>query len=93
MNWIYSKTWVGWQVTIPALDILPIKVPDVDIQQELEGLVNKMLELSKQLKDPASDHKKEDLQEEMEKTDHEIDDNVYELYGLTNEERQLVESV
>ena len=51
-----------------------------------------MLELNKQLKDTAFDHKKEDLQKEIEKTDHEIDDNVYELYRLTNEERQLIEA-
>jgi len=91
MNWVYSKTWVGWQVTIPALDILPIKVPDVDIQQELEDLVDKMLTLNKQVNDPVFAHKKKDIEGEIEKTGQKINENVYQLYGITEKERQLVE--
>lgn len=92
MNWVYSKTWVGWQVTIPALDILPIKTADKDAQQRLEGLVGEMLKLNKQLNKPKIAHQKETIQKEIASIDSEIDNEVYEIYGLTEKERKIVKS-
>lgn len=91
MNWVYSKTWVGWQVTIPALNILPIKVADTDTKQRLDGLVEKMLKLNKQLNNPEVTHQKETIQKEIVSIDHQINNEVYDLYGLTEKERKTIE--
>jgi len=91
MNWVYSKTWVGWQVTIPALDILPIKVAGTDTQQRLEELVGKMLSLKKQLDDPAFVKQRDAIQKEIDATDGEINRKVYKLYGLMESEIAIVE--
>lgn len=56
------------------------------------ALVERMLELHKRKADkslPQSDL--EDIQRQIAHTDREIDDLVYDLYGLTEEERQVVE--
>ncbi len=90
MNWVYSKTWVGWQVTIPALDILPIKVADTHKQQRLDRLVGEILALNKQVNDSAFVDQKETIQKEIEATNREIDEKVFDLYGLTEEEKDIV---
>lgn len=91
MNWTYSKTWVGWQVTIPAIDILPIRVANTDTRRELERLVGNMLELSKRLNDPVLVDQQEAIQKEIDATDREINRKVYKLYGLTEREISVVE--
>ncbi len=78
---------------------LPIKIIDFNKPQEkkahdtLISLVEKMLELNKQYapirNTPFSES--EELKKEIEKTDKEIDNLVYDLYGLTEAERKIVE--
>ncbi len=50
-----------------------------------------MLDLHKHIKDIHSDTQKSILQRQIEATDREIDQLVYELYGLTDEEIKIVE--
>jgi len=79
---------------------LPIRRIDFDnpkdkkIHDDLVALVDKMLELNKQLapirNTPSSE--RDELVSEIERADAEIDQKVYELYGLTEEERQVIES-
>ncbi|MFA6306625.1 MAG: TaqI-like C-terminal specificity domain-containing protein [Patescibacteria group bacterium] len=60
---------------------------------ELVKLVDKMLEKNKELQklDPIMDDKEYNgVKEEIEKTDKEIDKKVYELYGLTGEEINII---
>ena len=52
--------------------------------------VERMLELNKRLKD-AVGREREELERRIERTDREIDELVYELYGLTEEEIRIVE--
>jgi len=91
MNWVYLKTWVGWQVIIPALDILPIKIADAGTQQKFERLVRKMLELNKRLNDPVFIDQQKAIQEEIDATDKEINRKVYKLYKLTENEIAIME--
>ncbi|MCL0053060.1 hypothetical protein M1M86_01010, partial [Dehalococcoidales bacterium] len=79
---------------------LPIKAIDFDnptekkMYDDLVALVDKMLELNKRLaplRNTPSDERNELLQE-IERTDAQIDQKVYELYGLTEEERQIIET-
>ncbi|MDP2898176.1 MAG: TaqI-like C-terminal specificity domain-containing protein, partial [bacterium] len=54
-------------------------------------LVDRMLELHKKLAAAKTAHEKTVLQREIETTDRQIDQLVYELYGLTEEEIKIVQ--
>jgi hypothetical protein len=50
-----------------------------------------MLDLNKKIQ-IARGSRKNQIQRQIEKTDKEIDDLVYELYGITEEERKVIEN-
>jgi hypothetical protein len=50
-----------------------------------------MLSLNKRLPEAKTDHDKTALQRQIDATDQQIDQLVYELYGLTEEEIRIVE--
>lgn len=50
----------------------------------------KLLDLSKEIY-PAKCSEKEQIQRQIEKTDREIDELVYKLYGITEEEKKIIE--
>ena len=58
---------------------------------EVQSLVDQMLLLNKQLASAKTDHEKTALQRQIEVTDKQIDQLVYELYGLTEAEIRIVE--
>ncbi|GAI02162.1 unnamed protein product [marine sediment metagenome] len=49
-----------------------------------------MFDLNKKLQD-AKGIEKDQIQRQIEKTDREIDDLVFKLYGITGEERKVIE--
>ena len=53
--------------------------------------VDRMLALHSKLEEARTDHEKTVLQRQIDATDREIDELVYELYGLTDEEIKIVE--
>ncbi len=53
--------------------------------------VDQMLELYKQLASAKTDHDKTAIQRQIDATDRQVDQLVYELYGLTEEEIKIVE--
>jgi predicted nucleic acid-binding Zn-ribbon protein len=55
-------------------------------------LVERMLDLHKQLDKAKNPNDKTRLQREIEATDRQIDQLVYELYGLTEAEIKIVEA-
>ncbi len=55
-------------------------------------LVEVMLDLRKR-EQKAEGHELEQLKRQIEKTDREIDERVYELYGITEKEKKLVEEI
>jgi predicted nucleic acid-binding Zn-ribbon protein len=55
------------------------------------SLVDRMLDLNKQLSAAKGEHERTLLQRQIEATDRQIDALVYELYGLTEEEIRIVE--
>ena len=74
----------------PLLDI-PICVGDKKIQKII-GLVNKIQLLNEEIKKISENSDKwHEVKKEIAKTNQEIDQNVYELYGLTAEEIRTVE--
>ena len=54
-------------------------------------MVEQMLSLNKQLAITNTAHEKTALQRQIDATDHQIDQLVYDLYGLTDEEIRIVE--
>ena len=62
-----------------------------EAQLRKEFLVDQMLSLNKQLSSAKTDHEKTALQRQIDATDRQIDQLVYELYGLTDEEIKIVE--
>jgi len=59
---------------------------------KMVSLVEQTLALNKQLLAVKTDHEKTALQRQIDAVDRQIDQLVYELYGLTEEERKIVES-
>ena len=55
------------------------------------SLVERMLELYKQLPKAKTPHEQESLQRQIAATDKQIDAFVYELYGLTEEAVRIVD--
>ena len=60
---------------------------------KMVALVERMLSLNKQRAEVKTGHDKTLIERQMEATDEQIDILVYELYGLTEEEIRIVESV
>ncbi len=75
----------------------PIRTIDFNNSSEkklhdaLVSLVDVMLNLNKKIL-TAKGNEKEQIQRQIEKTDREIDEIVYELYGITEEEKKIIES-
>lgn len=75
---------------------LPIRVinfddpADVKRHEQMVALVERMLELHKQLASARLPQEKELLERQIGATDGQIDRLVYELYGLTEEEIRIV---
>ncbi|MFT4308799.1 MAG: hypothetical protein ACMXYM_05545, partial [Candidatus Woesearchaeota archaeon] len=61
------------------------------MHDEIVELVDRMLDLHKRL-DSLHGSEKEAALREIERTDRRINDIVYELYGITEEERRIIES-
>ncbi len=81
------------QVTIKDVLSLPFSPLDADKSRhgKMVSLVDQMLSLNKQLPAAKTDHEKTALQRRIDATDKQIDQLVYELYGLTEEEIRIVE--
>ena len=85
------------QVKKVDLDELPIPVPQLSDTHEREThdrlveLVEKILTLRSSVRAATTGHKRTVIQRQIETTDRQIDQLVYELYGLTDEEIQIVE--
>jgi hypothetical protein len=85
-------------VSKQALERLPFRTidfkdpEDKDRHDRMVSLVERMLELHKQLAVAKTDHAKTNLQRQIDATDAQIDQLVYELYDLTEDEIKIVES-
>ena len=88
-----QKGKVFAEIKPSAIKTLPIKVGTEKDQQPLIKLVEKMLTLNKrlnELKDKSTDEKA-NIEAEIKKTDKEIDELVYKLYGITEAEKKIIE--
>ena len=95
MKFYYRTTFPTLHVQSEELASLPLPDArtnrDKSLHDRLVALVDKMLALTPALRTAKSDAEKATLQNAIRKTDRDIDQLVYQLYGLTPEEIALVE--
>jgi len=81
------------EIRIGNLGQLPVKKIDKKSQKVFENLVDKILKLNKQLQSiPENSDKWNLVKKEIEKVDGEIDERVFGLYGLGEEERKVIKN-
>jgi len=76
---------------LPIQTIDPSKALDRERHDKVVSLVNRMMELNQRLAEAQNPNDKIQLEREIESTDRQIDQLVYELYGLTENEIKIVE--
>jgi hypothetical protein len=102
LNWVFQTISVPFRGGFRSanrqyLAPLPIHLPDnqdeATIQNEVLIRVDRMLDLQQRrsTKGMVKDLEREHLEHEIAQTDRQIDNLVYDLYGLTQEERRIVE--
>ena len=85
------------QVKPTVINQLPIRTIDFNNPAEkathdkLVSLVDRMLELHKKKNSMPPSAEREKIEREIAVTDEKIDDIVYGLYGITEEERKVIE--
>lgn len=103
LDWVLQKKSANFQggwFSFESRFIRPLPIRRIDFNNPTEkkmhddvvALVERMLELNKRLAPIRKEysHEHDELVKEIEKTDKEIDNLVYDLYGLTEEERKIV---
>ncbi|MCK4625308.1 MAG: N-6 DNA methylase, partial [Phycisphaerae bacterium] len=97
MRFYYETSFPTLHVQRNELAVLPIRMLDLtNIEHKTRhdriiSLVESMLDLHKQLSAARAEHDKTLIQRQISATDEQIDKLVYELYGLTEEEIEIVE--
>ena len=82
----------GYRFLPQYIEILPIKIPTSQEEKQITGLVERMLSLQKKLhEEKLSGGEKERLEQQITNIDHDIDQEVYKLYGITEEEQKIIE--
>jgi len=71
---------------------IPVVCPALQRQEEMSNLVEQMLLLNRQLAGAKTPDEKTKLERQIAATDRQIDQLVYELYGLTDDEIKIVEA-
>jgi adenine-specific DNA-methyltransferase len=91
-----KRRGVGLEISQGTLKLLPIKTDFTNTEQnkvyKIVSLVDSMLTIQKQLHEAKSETDKKLYQQKADILDEQIDALVYELYGLTSEEIQIIEN-
>ena len=99
LNWWYGSQFKGLHIKLNQLSRLPIRRIDFtdpaekSAHDEIVKMVEEMLDLQKQRQqaEAAKEDARFALQKRIQALDKEIDARVYRLYGLTEEEKKIVE--
>ena len=84
INYFYSKLFFGWQITIPALDSIVIpKEFDQKVFIEIVDKIFKITNADDYITNSGKQTKVRDIEQQ-------IDELVYDLYGLTEEEKDII---
>jgi type I restriction-modification system DNA methylase subunit len=93
INYWYGQRYKTVTQSINSYQKLPIKIVSLEKQQPLIKLVDKILSLNKrlnELKEKSTDEKAK-IEADIKKTDQEIDELVYKIYGITEAEKKIIE--
>jgi len=98
VNYFIQKTITSYKKIFPQItqsQISNLPMPEISdfIKEKLTSLVDKMLSLNKRLNEIGNKNTSETakLKEEIKKTDDDINEEVYKLYGITKEEQKIIE--
>ncbi|KER06869.1 DNA -methyltransferase 1 protein [Marine Group I thaumarchaeote SCGC AAA799-E16] len=82
------------EIQARQVENLPVKIPDNVTQEKMISLVKKILLLNKQVRETGNNEsdKQGMIEEEIIRTDNEIDELVNKIYGITKDEEQAIES-
>jgi hypothetical protein len=75
---------------LPIRSIDPSNTADLKMRDDLVALVEQMLVLQKKLQQTESKDERHELERQIRRTDEEIDNRIYDLYGLGEAERKVV---
>ena len=92
INYWFLKMFNNKDIYAYQLEQIPIRITEEKISNKLIILADRMLLLHKELS--ASQNrtdKHNSIEEEIKKIDTEIDDLVYKIYGITEEEKKVIE--
>lgn len=99
INWYYvskftNKSELTVNISKTFLEQLPIKIPSETQKQRIMGLVNQMLSLRKKLFDMGNKNTSEtkELNDKIISLNKEINEIIYQLYEITEEEKRIVEN-
>lgn len=82
----------NFQIDKEPLLNLPLLKPDEKSQEQIAQLVDKVMELYQDFRNTSKNTDKWHLlKQEIEKVEQQIDNEIYKLYGLTNEEIKIIE--
>ncbi|MDR0911440.1 MAG: N-6 DNA methylase, partial [Methanobrevibacter sp.] len=70
---------------------IPIPAISLEEQKPFSNLTNKMMDLKKKFNSAKTPHDKQLLEKQIQKTDEKIDNLVYELYDLSEEEIKIID--
>src|SRR3989344_7145943 len=72
---------------------IPIPKRNAKLEVEITNLADKILSLNKKLQEIGDKNtlEKQKIEQEIKKTDNEIDELVYQLYGITEQEKKIIE--
>jgi len=91
--YIFGSKQLFPRILLENLKELPIRLASPEEQQPIIKLVDRMLELNKKLVEMGDLQtiERQRLEEEIRRTDAQIDELVYKLYGITEEEKKIIE--
>jgi len=99
MSFIYSELFSGlrmsggyFQFQAPQLRVLPIARASEEQRNKMSALVNRIVLLNERLNEIGDKitEEKARIEEEKKKTDAEIDELVYKIYGITEAEKKII---
>jgi len=99
IGWYFrTKFQISSDDTFPQImirDILQFPIPTIDKQSdvELNKLVDQLLQLNEAIQTVTLESKRDQLQNKIDYCENRVNEIVYQLYGLTDEEINMVESV
>jgi len=94
-RYIWNRSQLTMEFMYSYAKNFPIKIIPLEEQQPIINLVDKMLSLNKrhnEIGDKQTDERTK-IEEEIKRTDKEIDEFVYKIYGITDEEKKVIEEV